>query len=252
MTGLLESIEKAITKLYRKRIAARVFAQLGHTVKYGPFKGLAFERTSHLSNSDLVLKALGLYETEITARMLDMPGITTLVNLGAGDGYFPIALLRSGKVLRAIGFEMIEEGRKAIAANASLNGVADSLVIHGAAGAGLLDTLKADGCDPQKLIFLCDIEGAEFSVIDDALAQWLAPSHVIVELHPFAVANGAVKEAELVARLTRTHLVEIIKATPRDWVGIPEVEALHDLERALVTTEGRKLLARWLLATPKA
>jgi hypothetical protein len=80
---------------------------------------------------------------------------------------------------------------------------------------------------------------------------YLAKADIVVELHPFAVSDGAARQAALLDRLSATHTVQLIKATPRNWAGIAEIEALHDIERALVTTEGRKSLGSWLVASPK-
>jgi hypothetical protein len=249
MSGLLESVEKAVVKQYRKRIARRLFQKLGKNISYGPFKGMQFASGSHLSQSDLALKATGLYEVEIRDWMLALGPLPLLINLGAGDGYYPIAMLKSGAVQKALAFEMKAEGRTAIAANAALNGVEHQVEIFGAAKAGLTQTLQSAAADANGAIFLCDI--AEFDIIDDQLISYLALSFLVVELHPFAVENGAEKQRALQQRLSKTHDVEIIKATPRDWSNIPEIETMHDLERALVTTEGRKCLGTWLLAKPR-
>ncbi|MGB7430894.1 MAG: hypothetical protein WA921_00305 [Ahrensia sp.] len=247
----MESIEKALTKLYRKRAAKKVYAAMNNTVKYGPFAGLKFSGGSHISDTSLALKALGLYETEVVDHLLSLTTCDALINLGAGDGYFPVAMARAGYINKALAFEMNEEGRRAIAANAALNGVAEQIAIHGAADANLTATLAALGVEPAKTMVLCDIEGAEYDVLDQALIDGLAAAHFVIELHPFMVADGEARESAMAARFSATHDVSIIKAQPRDWRDLEEVEALHDLERALVTSEGRKLLARWMIATPR-
>lgn len=251
MASVMEAIEKALTKLYRKRAAKKVYAAMNNTVKYGPFAGLKFSGGSHISDTSLALKALGLYETEVVEHLLSLSACDTLINLGAGDGYFPIAMARAGFIDRAFAFEMNEEGRRAIAANAALNGVADKIAIYGAADENLTATLTELAVNPAKAMVLCDIEGAEYEVLDQGLIEGLASAHFVIELHPFMITDGAAKESAMAARFAPTHDVQIIKAQPRDWRNLTEVEALHDLERALVTSEGRKLLARWMIATPK-
>ena len=251
MSGPIEAIEKALTKQYRKRVARRVFAALGGTVAHGAFAGLVLARSSHLSPSDLALKALGLYEAEVVDVLTSLGRTKTFVDLGAGDGFYPIALTRFGFADRALAFELQAEGRAAIRANAEANGVAERIGIFGAAGADLAATLKAEAVDPASLVLLCDIEGAEYAVIDDALLEVLSPAHLVVELHPFAVADGAAREAAWLASVSRTHEVSLFTQAPRDWRGIAELEALGDYERALVMCEGRKAPQRWLHAWPR-
>lgn len=252
MTGLIESLEKAITKLYRKRAAGRLYARAGGVVQRGLFAGMRLDQTSHLSNSYMALKAYGLYETEVHAWLALQPDVDTLVNIGAGEGYYSIGLVRIGKAKRAISFELDGKGRSAIAVNAAANSLGDKIAIHGAAGADLVDVLKREEADPRSTVLLCDIEGGEFSVITPELVRFLSGARFAIELHGFAVADGEKAISDLAGLFAGTHDVEIVKAGPRDWSGIAEIEALNDLERALVTTEGRKKLGRWLFATPRA
>jgi tRNA G37 N-methylase Trm5 len=210
---------------------------------------MQFASGSHLSSSDLALKAAGLYEVEIRDIMLAFPKTSLLVNFGGGDGYYPVAMVRAGAAGRAIAYELKDEGRKAIMDNAAANGVDGRVTVRGAASAGLAAELSADGLDGA--LILSDIEGAEFDVFDDALVAACRRARIVIELHPFAVANGEARQRAMIARLEPSHAVRIIDAVPRDWTGVPEIEAMHDIDRALVTTEGRKLRARWLIAEPR-
>ena len=251
MPGLIESLEKAITKLYRKRVSRRLYEQSSKAVEHGPFAGMKLIAFSHISSAPLALKLFGLYEREVVDFLVSQKGMDTLINLGAGDGYFSVGLLRSGTVDRALSFEIDRKGREAIAQNAAQNGVADKVQIFGAADGSLLHSLQAEGVVPASTIFLCDIEGAEFAVVDDALAEFLADATFVIEIHDFLFADGAARLEALKTRLGRHHDVEMVKAGPADWRGIAELEALHDNARALVTSDGRKKLGLWLFARPK-
>lgn len=251
MASLAEALEKAAVKLYRKRMSRRLYEASDGRVKYGPFAGMALGALSHLSQGPLALKLFGLYEREVVEVLTGLSGVETLVNCGAGDGYFSIGLVRAGVVMRSICFELDEKGRKVIAENAARNGVADRITILGAADRSLPAVLAREGVDPARTVVLCDIEGAEFSVLSAQLIAALAQSLFVVELHTFAVDRGEQALADLEARFAPTHAVELISAKPRDWSGIPELEALPDNARALVASEGRKILGLWLVARPK-
>lgn len=252
MAGIVESLEKAVAKLHRKRIARRVFALSNGLVTRGPFRGMVLSRESHLSRSDMALKAFGLYEPEVLETMTGWDPLGTLVNFGAGDGYYSIGLLRAGIVRRALSFELNPQGRKVILDNAALNGVAPAVQVFGAAEGDVTGTLVQEGVDPASLIILCDIEGAEFSVIHPGLIRWAAQSRFVIELHPFMFPDGEAKIQSLLRDFAATHHCRILKAGPPRWQGIAEIEALTDLERALVTNEGRKQLGRWLVAEPRS
>lgn len=252
MGGLLESIEKAVTKLYRKRIARQLFEASSGAVERGPFAGMKLIKFSHISSAPLALKMYGLYEREVLDFLVAQKGRSVLVNLGAGEGYYSVGLIRTSTVDRSLAFEIDEKGRRAIAVNAEQNGVAGRIKVFGAADALLAKTILAEGVDPATAIILCDIEGAEFSVLDDAFVAAFRNSVFVVELHPFAVSDGEARLAALIARLAPSHDLQRVKAGNRDWVGIPALEALNDNARALAVSEGRKLQAEWLFAVPKA
>lgn len=251
MTGLIESLEKAITKLYRKRISKRLFDESSRSVLYGPFKNMKLIPFSHLSSAPLAQKLFGFYEPQVVEFLASQKGKDTLVNLGAGEGYYSIGLLMTGTVKRALSFEIEERGRKAILQNAQQNGIHEGIEVFGAADANLLSTLLAQGIDPKKTILLCDIEGIEFSVIDEKLIAALSGATYVIELHHFMFQDGEAKVEKLKRMLAPNYDLEIVKAKPMDWYGIPELEALHDNARALVTSDGRKKQGIWLFARPK-
>ena len=248
--SLAEAVEMALAKRYRNRISRRVHAGAGGVVRHGPFAGMRLENGSHISDGPLALKVLGLYEQdlmdEVTARRWD-----ALVNLGGGDGFYPVGMVRGGLAGRAVVFEMRAEGRETIQRNARANGVADAIVLHGAAGPDWHERVLADGVSPEDALVLCDIEGAEFELLDAASVGALAGATFMVELHHPLVADGARKLEALHASFAPTHGVRTIKATPPRWGGMEEVERMRDLERALVTCEGRKMLGEWLIAVPR-
>lgn len=252
MGGLIESIEKAVTKLYRKRIARKLFEASSGQVERGPFAGMKLIKFSHISSAPLALKMYGLYEQEVLEFLVSIPGRRVLVNLGAGEGYYSVGLIRAGTVERSLAFEIDAKGRAAIAENAAQNGVDGRIEVFGAADGSLAETMARAGVEPGGAIILCDIEGAEFEVIDDALVSAFRDAVYVIELHPFAVENGRAKQEALIARLGASHDVRRVGAGLRDWRGIPALEALNDNARALAVSEGRKLNAEWLFAVPKA
>ena len=250
MRSLVEAAEMAMTKQYRKRVSRRIYAELGGEVRYGPFKGLRLEDGSHISDGPLALKVLGLYEQELLDEITARP-VQTLVNMGGADGYYSVGMLRADLAERSIAFEMDPAGRETIARNAKANGVADRItVLEKATEDWAARVLELD-VDPARTLVLCDIEGMEFELITPEAVAALPGASYMIELHHALVPDGETKLERLQAALEPTHRTQVLRSGPPRWSGIAEVEALRDLERALVTSQGRKMIGEWMVARPR-
>ncbi len=249
MGSLLEAIQKAVVKLRRKRVSRGLFAAFGGHVKYGPFKGLKLGGDANTSAGNLGAKVCGIYEQTLLDRLRVLAPFNDVVNFGAADGYFSLGFLVAGMAKRSICFEMTQQGRDAITRNAIANGQAQAVEVLGiaddTAGPQLRDLgFKADGG-----LVLCDIEGAEFSVLSKTVLNDLRGATLVVELHDRLMPEGLALREALIARLPKGAHHEVLKSAPADWVGIPEIEAMTDNDRALVCSDGRKILGEWLIVT---
>lgn len=249
MSKLMASLEKAIVKQRRKRVSQEMFARFGGEVRYGPFAGLKLGGDANTSAGNLGAKVCGLYEQGLLRWIAANGPYRDVVNFGAADGYFSIGLLVAGLAERSICFEMTAEGRAAVERNAQANAVADRVIVRGIADDTAGAQLAEDGVDARGALVLCDIEGAEFSVLSDKVLADLKGATLIVELHDHLMPEGTALRAALIARLPKGARHEILRSPPADWTGIPEVEAMSDYDRALVSLDGRKVLGEWLIVT---
>lgn len=249
--SLLSSIEKAIVKQRRKRVSNQMYERYNGTVQYGAFKGLKLDGRSNVSRGPLGLKIFGLYEPSVLHEITKRPVFGDLVNIGAADGYFSLGLLKAGIAKRSICFEMTEEGRDAIKRNAEMNGLTDRVVILGQANQDITEQLAAVNFESENSLVLCDIEGAEFSLFTPNFLNTLKDSTIIIEIHDKVHGMDPIHRANLIDLHTPNFDVKLIIAEPADWSGIADLEQLTDNDRALVTSEGRKAIGEWLLATPK-
>jgi hypothetical protein len=250
MSSPFATLRRQIIKAHRKSIAREVFRRYDGVIQRGPFEGVRFDGHANISEAAHGLKIFGLYEEPVTQRLLGFAGADTFIDVGAGDGYYPVALLTKGAFKRAIAFEATEAGRSAIGRNARLNSVEDRLRIFGRADADLLDLVGSESIDWMKTAILFDIEGGEFSVIDKRLLAATPGARYIVELHDPVLADLSLR-AGLVERFRSNWNVEIVTDRARDWHGIEEVKGWHDLDRAVLFSEGRKIIGEWLVATPR-
>src|SRR5687767_10642577 len=127
-------------------VARRVADELGLTVRSGPFAGLRYVERAvgapHLADC-LPAKLLGSYERELhlaIERMIQA-GFSTIVNVGAADGYFAVGLALRIPETRVHAFE-VDDGRRDLCGElARVNGVAERIETAGA-------------CDPEWLAAL--------------------------------------------------------------------------------------------------
>ena len=249
MAALGEALEKAVCKLRRKRVSRRIFAENAGEVVFGPFKGLKLTTGAHTSAGNLGAKTCGLYEQGVIDLIMELGPYEDVVNFGAGDGYFSVGVLVAGIAKRSICFELDPTGREIVKANAAKNGVADRIVVHGAADDNAGDVLRAEGFDPSKALLLCDIDGAEFPVLTEKLLGDLKGATMIIELHDRIIENGQGQRQALIDRMPKGAQTRVLKSTPADWRDMPQIEALTDYDRVLVSTDGRKVLGEWLVVT---
>jgi hypothetical protein len=247
MPSLQAALEKAFTKLRRKRISRQLFQQNQGIVQRGIFKGLKLDGRSNISQGPLALKIFGLFEQEVIKNIEQLAPFEDVVNIGAADGYFSIGLVKSGLAKRSICFEITEQGRDAIRRNAKVNGVEDKLVIFGKADQHIGRFLTEAEYNSARSLVLCDIEGAEFDLFTIDFFKALQGSTIIIELHDRIFLQSTEPRAKLIDNIPTGYYHEIIRSKPPEWSGIDEIEAFSDNDRALVTSEGRNLIGEWLI-----
>lgn len=236
--------------LRRLQVNQQVYAQLGGVVAHGPFKGMAISEQSSWGN-DKAAKLLGLYEQQLAQALVSAcrPN-TVFVDLGAADGYYAVGLTHARLVERCIAYEMTEQGRRVTTENAQRSGVADRLTVRGACDAGLGAQLLAEFGTLERLVVLCDIEGAEFEVFDEANLQALREATVFIEIHDFDAA-GRQGYARLLERAARHFEVQVLGNGPRDPGAFAELRMFNDTDRWLACSEGRGPDAKWLRLSPR-
>lgn len=250
MATFLHSLRRQIIKAHRKALARSVFKEYGGVIQRGPFAGVKFDGQANISEAAHGLKVFGLYEEPVLERLLGHAGVDTFIDVGAGDGYYPVSLLAKGGFRQAFGFEATEAGRAAIARNASLNGVADRLRIFGRAGDNFVSQLNSLKLDWNATIILIDIEGAEFNLLNEELLTLTQGARYVIELHDTFNADTASRD-KLLARMAPHWNTEVILDRARDWHDIEALKKWHDLDRAVLVSEGRKIIGEWLVAEPK-
>lgn len=242
--------EHRLLALLRERENKRLKDRLGNEVLYGPLAGFTLISETQWGAADHPLKVLGLYEQPVQAVLSALAPLNRLFCLGAADGFFGVGSVAAGLAQRSLNWEMVEESRRIMADTATANGVADRIRTFGIADSDFISQSgeEAPGADDVVLI---DIEGAEYDILTDETLNALSATHVIIELHPFLVENGAAREQVLLEKAAGVFDVEMIEDTVRDLSGIAELRELSDDARWLACSEARERQMRWAHFRPR-
>ena len=165
-------------------------------VEAGPFAGLRYpEGISTAGASEF--KRRGSYE-EPVAQVLSaelLRGPAQFVDIGAAEGFYAVGVAR--RDVPTIAYESSSIQRQALAQLAKENGVDVTVRRH----------CRAIPSVPSGSVLLLDVEGAEASLLTRPVAERLAGSTVIVELHEQFVPGVT---AMLFDRFESTHSGEVV------------------------------------------
>jgi hypothetical protein len=249
---LLNQLTQQAVEARRLMLGRMIYNGLGGRVGYGPFRGFHLSEQQIWGQGDLAPKLLGLYEQDVLDRIAArQKKWDCVVNLGAGDGYYGIGLVKSDLAARSICFEQSKEGQAAIKLSAESNGVADRVTILGRAEADFLDSPEFQGVDFSKTLIIIDIEGGEFGLLTHALLDRIQNAEIIIELHGRFVSQDPNFEADFVQRLAKFFYCEAFSMGQRDLSKIVDLGLLGDSDRWLLCSEGRPFLMRWVHCMPK-
>jgi hypothetical protein len=220
----------------------------GH-VKSGPFVNMKY--VSESIESAHYPKLLGTYELELHPVIEELcnTDFDTIVNVGAGEGYYSIGFALRNNHTQIFAFEPRSKGRQLLKDMADLNGVSERVTIHGLCDAPALEeSLDNRG---KSLVFM-DCEGGEAILLDPRICPSLKTATIVVELHPFLVPGvGEIIES----RFRDTHSITQVWTRPRTVMDFPI--QMSQLRRAVlkkhllnIMFENRQELMRFFYLKP--
>ncbi len=165
----------------------RLNKKIGGKVQGGPFKGMKLLANS--IESAHYPKYLGTYEIELREWMEQQCEISydTILNVGAGEGYYAVGLARRIPNARIIAYEMEEVGQKLLKELATLNQVNEQVVLKGRC---TLDILAKDMPQNGKTLVIMDCEGEEERLLDKETIPELARATIVSEVHGDIIESG--------------------------------------------------------------
>jgi len=235
----------------RSELSRRVFRRLDGIVRYGPLSGLRLLTQATWGAGDRAGMLLGLYEqTVVTAISEALRDRHIFIDIGAADGYYAVGLVNSGRARRSVAFDKSEKARRSTLLLAELNGVQDRVEIRGQADTDTLIAVMAPDA-PRDCVILCDAEGAELDIFDEAAFERLSGAVVVIEIHRSHGLDVAGVEAELRRRSQSLFDARTLTYGPREPMELDEISDFAEDDQWLICSEGRGYRQSWLILSPK-
>ncbi len=216
-----------------------VYDSTGGVVVGGPFEGLRYVDSA--MGSTLGPKLLGTYEQELTPTVetIIARGYRTVINIGAGEGYYAVGLATRMESTRVICFEAMEKNRPQIRTLSKRNGVSDRVEIRGFCTAELLAELLEE---VEDVLIVCDVEGAELDILRPDIAPALRRADVLIEMHDITQRGIS---PEIRRRFLSSHAIEEIVTQPRTSRDWPMQVTIDPTRQAACLDEGRGGQMSW-------
>ncbi len=251
--NLKHFIERILPKRFLPiSIIERKIAKItGNKIAEGPFKDMIWEDC--LQETHYGPYILGTYEKELTPILekLCAEPFRTVVDVGAGHGYFACGLALRLPNAKIIAFEMEDKRRSYCARICAVNRVEHRVKIFGLCNReNLIENLKVEGL----ALVMMDVEGAERELLDPAVISRLRQCHILVELHEFVYPDIA----DLITnRFQASHIITEIQSRPRNYNDFPNAIAtsVSFLPKKYLTgmlDEHRPGMMRWFYLKPKS
>jgi hypothetical protein len=223
----------------------------GDVVCGGPFEGMQYVDEAR-RQFRLLPRLLGTYEIELwepLEQAIDH-GYQRIVNVGAGEGYYVVGLARTIPEAEVVAFEDNAQRQELVRKMAEHNGVGDRVEVHGRCE--VADLREAVGGDEVCLVVM-DVEGAEMTLLDPAVAPGLVRCAALVEIHDFVDDNLS---SVIRSRFAPTHDIVEIDQRTRTLDDFPLRTPLgsgHLLSKRYIKSmdEGRPARMNWFAMTPK-
>ena len=243
----LDDLNELLRLLGRWRahvLANTHIANHGARIWGGPFAGM--EYVTQATEGSLIARLLGTYESELHPHLAALVdgGLDCVIDVGCAEGYYAVGLARMAPHLTVYAYDIQDEARRACAALAAQNGVADRVIVGG--------EFAPDGFEAfagRRALVLVDAEGAEVDILQPALSPALAGMSLIVETHDLYRAGAM---ATMLERFSSTHEIVRVDQQPKTFDMPPWLKELPHLDQLLAVWEWRARPTPWLVMTPRA
>lgn len=209
-----------------------------NAIRNGPFAGMLFHES--VSEGCYVPKLLGCYEAELHPVIALLPerNYRRVVDIGCAEGYYAVGLARLLPGVEVLAHDIDPKAREMTARLAATNDVSSRVRIGGELDHAALATAIID----RSLVF-CDIEGAEYALLDVNSVPALASADLIVELH--GVQRNPGRTRAWIDSMRGTHEATIVGQGARNPSVVSELAGWKHLDQLLAIWEFRGEPTPW-------
>ena len=218
-------------------------------IMYGNYKGTKMLINKSWNSYDLPSKYLGTYELEVQNLIIQSQKKNKkkyFINLGCGEGYHAICLMKKKVFQRFIGFEASDVAQSFLKKNLSINKMGQKAIIFKKENSNFLNNKVFEKYKLKDSFFLIDIEGAEFQILNPINIKKLRKSKLIIEIHDFYK-----NPKNLIRNLKKFFRLKTISTENRNIDEFKILEHMHDNEKWLLMSEGRPKKMEWIFCEPK-
>lgn len=222
-----------------------------NTVLHGLYKSVKLSNQVSWNKDlpDLGPKLLGCYEQQVQDQIIYLKkkyNLKYFINFGSAEGFHALGLLKNNIFKKAFVFEKNLKTRKILINNIKINNIHNIAVFENAQFNPISTFLKKNA---NKTLFLIDIEGEEFNILNKKNILTLRNSFLIIENHENFVNNKKIKK-KFFKLINNNFLVSYLENSSRNPHSYKCLEHLNDDEKFLLMSENRPCNMNWLVLLP--
>jgi len=263
-----DGIFSVVSKLLKKIGIKTTYNSLIHKKKINIYKRLAkitknkvingYYKSLKLSedfnwnkgNIDLSSKLLGTYEEQVQKKIIELKkknNLKYLVVFGAGEGFHALGLMKNKFFAKAYIFEKDDKTRDILIKNAQINKLKKNEYFSDANFNEISNFLKKNS---KKTLFLIDIEGEEFNILNKKNLSYYKKSYLIIENHDHFIKNTKLKK-NFFTLINKNFNISYLKNESRNPHQFKFLDFFNDDDKWLMMSENRPCSMDWIILTPK-
>ena len=121
------------TLLLKNYLNKKIIEISNSKIMAGDYKGVFLLDKSNWSKFDFATKLLGSYEQQIQKLIVNVQkknNLKNFINIGAGDGYHTLGLIKNNFFNQAICYEISQQTRNILEYNLKINNIEDKVLIY--------------------------------------------------------------------------------------------------------------------------
>jgi hypothetical protein len=223
-----------------------------HKVVNGYYKSLILSKNYSWNkyNVDLSSKLLGCYEEQVQEKIIQIKkknNLKYLVVFGASEGFHALGLIKNKFFSKAFIFEKDDQSRKILINNSKINKIKKINIFAEADFSSIASFLNKNG---KKTLFLIDIEGEEFNILNKKNLPYYQNSFLIIENHANLIKNSKLKNI-FFKLINKNFNVNYLENGSRNPHKFKYLDFLNDDEKWIIMSENRPCTMNWLILSPK-